>query len=405
MGFTSLPSFGFLFLNLFLSLNSVIATSYWVDPSCSNYGDLADAIPEAIWNAGKLSDAIGNQDPLWQQPLTWMFGFDYASTDSFGTYNRLLVQNTFYRIGQVTQAASRLDANIRFYCDDDARYVAVNAQGVAIPEPDNDDAAYATTYFYDQDNDSVALGRELGCKKAANTVDVVYAHTIVRINERYDAYRKNIFSTSTQLTDRVTISICQTMYGSQNAHKLYTWKSLAKKDLRQISSLPYIVPNAAQVITHELAHVPALSSQVMIEPSGSDGAATQMYHPHGIDFHPRGSTSSSGARGYWYATDTQTPGEFLTDRSYTIMNPDSYAYLASMFRLYGKRWVSQRLTGAFVTLRPDRSLSDVGDWDTSTTAPRSKVSSLTYYNTVSTTRSIYVSRTEAAGGVTTYSRI
>lgn len=86
-----------------------------------------------------------------------------------------------------------------------------------------------------------------------------------------------------------------------------------------------------------------------------------MNYPLGRDFHPWPIVAGS-VQGYYRSDNPLTPGEYLGNRHYTIMNPDSYAYLAALYRLYGKRWSNQRQADGYIRLGVDRSLNDVGDW-------------------------------------------
>lgn len=70
--------------------------TYWVDPTCAQYGDMNDAIKEAIWNAGEVGTALFNQEPFWEDRLEWMFGFRYDSVEpASGVYNWRFVACTF----------------------------------------------------------------------------------------------------------------------------------------------------------------------------------------------------------------------------------------------------------------------------------------------------------------------
>lgn len=59
------------------------------------------------------------------------------------------------------------------------------------------------------------------------------------------------------------------------------------------------------------------------------------------------------------------PGKRLGEPYLTIMNPDSYAYLATLWRLQDKKWVSKLVLAGNVTtikLEKNEKLELVGDW-------------------------------------------
>ncbi|KAL1597933.1 hypothetical protein SLS60_008421 [Paraconiothyrium brasiliense] len=314
------PLVGFFLCLPILAQNQV---TYWIQPMCDDdqhgQGQFRNAVTEAIWNAGQVAQSLSYQDQTLADPLKWMFGFDYSSVQPGGIYNYNLVWDTFDRIGGMVEVQNREDAIVRIYCDNDSRFKAVDGQGNEVAEPSPTDPAYANHLFLDSENDSILTGNALSCKKTANLgmAQGPPASTQGRINEAYDMYRNGVRPPSTQSPYRVTMTFC---------------------------------------------HVPALSSKQFIEDSG-EGVLTQTSQPYGVDYHGPGRVNGYYQLNIQNKAQTQAPGQRGLDRLITIMNPDSYAYLAAIRRLRGKQLrTSVHPSGSILVLNRDLTLPLEGDW-------------------------------------------
>jgi hypothetical protein len=85
----------------------------------------------------------------------------------------------------------------------------------------------------------------------------------------------------------------------------------------------------------QLVHVAFLSDQNVIH-AGKDQAVMSQYLPHETDDFP--DTSGEVIKGYGcYHPGTELPGpRLLLSQSDVLMNTDSYAFIASLFRLLAR---------------------------------------------------------------------
>jgi len=164
----------------------------------------------------------------------------------------------------------------------------------------------------------------------------------------------------------------------------FTARAFARIDLENAWNRPYIAGNLAfTVITHEvfypnaaqcqiftfnqpqfltspkLIHVPFLSSQSLSYPIVND-RIVGFHDAHGKDRHgPRELT------GYYRRGNTDLPGPHLDIYEYTVMNPDSYAYVNLYMRLLDKQWepYMKDINGEpTIRVRKNLDLEEEGDW-------------------------------------------
>lgn len=107
-----------------------------------------------------------------------------------------------------------------------------------------------------------------------------------------------------------------------------------------------------------MVHVSFLSEQT-ISINTAEGA---YYDANGRDYHPINKADGNNIVGYYLHKDILTPGEMLTNPAWTVMNPDSYAYLATIYRLRDKRWEAYRTDAGYIRLRENVNLQLKGDW-------------------------------------------
>ncbi|KAF2274566.1 uncharacterized protein EI97DRAFT_460139 [Westerdykella ornata] len=329
----------------FLFLSASAQKYYWISDGCSN--DVKDAVTEVIWVAGRVAESISLKESWLDEPMQWMFGF--TTTSSAADY----VQRTFSRIGALQQThIDRLSAHVRIYCDNDSRYQAVNLEHQNIDRPSPQTPQFKTTRFYDRDNEAVVLGMSLLCEDLPDSPGV-FAHVLLGIESLY--YLLNHQQHSTQLADRHTMTLCDKMLARNDDKRPYTWKAFAKRKVQNLSRLQNISPLASHVLMHEFAHVAFLSEQRLT----IDTSRGPLEEPNGRDSHPVG---TNGKNGYWMPDDTQTLAEKLQDIDWTIMNPDSYAFLATIHRMRDKKWIPYRNDKKFIQLKYEDSLPLKGDW-------------------------------------------
>ncbi|KAF1999391.1 hypothetical protein P154DRAFT_601528 [Amniculicola lignicola CBS 123094] len=347
-------------------------TRYWVHAeSCYVYADFPDALTEVIWNAGKVATALNLRDARLEPWLQWMFGFGYTENDALGTPWVDYVYSTFNRIGQMTSESTQANANIRFYCDEEARWSMVDVNGDTVAEPaDRTSTEYREGVFWDRTNDALVQGKALMCKTpdSLGGSDLAYASSF--LNNAYDKVRRKApsFPRSAQNADREIIQICAKLFNDGIHLGALTLRDLATLDLSKLKNLPGVAPVLTTVLTHELIHNPLISETKYFELSGT-GATVGKKVAFGTDSHPPMMDPSIAAhagntrvRGKYFYDDTQVPGERLK-AEWAIMNPDSYAMLATLYRLYGKQWNNQRGSDGKITLFKDKTLPNVGDWD------------------------------------------
>lgn len=129
------------FAILSISHQAFAVTTYWVQPQCSNYGNLATTIDEIILAATELLrefPPVGSTDipahPRLNQWLKWFFNFDFTEFDPMGypysSYVRRMPSRSFLiimktdmklivpliRLSGLQRATSQESATIRIHC-------------------------------------------------------------------------------------------------------------------------------------------------------------------------------------------------------------------------------------------------------------------------------------------------
>ena len=98
-----------------------------------------------------------------------------------------------------------------------------------------------------------------------------------------------------------------------------------------------IRPLLSRIILHELVHVPVLSNQLGIGFHGTDY--------HGVE----------EAEGYWGPKDLLPVGERLKKPQYTVMNPDSYAFMVTMFKMRKLGWKASPGSDKLIRFEKDKA--------------------------------------------------
>lgn len=228
-----------LLLSVIVFSTPSVALTYYVDSTCNAYLNVGRAIPETLHMARRSDERLGADDADIQAAFQRIFNTDTGDVESV---NR--VRGIMYGVSQLEASTDFNSADVRIYCDDDARWILKADQkekdGSLSANP-NSGRTPNEQIWYDKVNDMLCKGLP-SCKDGYS--GVVYDTTIP--GPQY----------LSQNPDRTTMTLCkpyiQKKFASiEEMGNVWSWK-LTRVGMAKHDTIGHLL---SFVVLHEFTHV------------------------------------------------------------------------------------------------------------------------------------------------------
>jgi len=234
-------------LSVFALFTPSFALNYYMDSTCLQYPAVSRALPEALLMAGRSDTRLGENDADIQAAFQRIYNTNTDDTPSVGEVRRIMSG-----VSQLAETPDLNGADIRIYCDEDARWQLQKDRrrkdGTLLPDP-NSDRDPEDQLWVDDVNGIFYRGPP-GCKDQGTIAEV------------FDSTR-SLKKYSAQNPTRATMTICKPYVEGPIA----SIEEQGDKDFAQVKLTETALEGLLSVtFLHEMTHLPAYDSKGRTKP-------------------------------------------------------------------------------------------------------------------------------------------